>query len=289
MPSDTSGVKAAVVAVEENQNMDAPITFDPRRVAPDTDALTTYIPVPGLGILPVNAFLIRAAQPVLVDAGIPALRDAFVENLKQRIDLHDLRWIWITHTDPDHLGALERLLAEAPRAKVVTTYLGMGKMGMQMLPLTPDRVYLLNPGQGLDVGDRRLLGVKPPSFDAPETTALFDTKTQAFFSADAFGALLREPAEDAAAISAEGLRDGSVTWASVDAPWLHTVDEAAFARALREIHDLAPSVVLSAHLPPARRMTAKLLSHLSSARTAAPFVGPDQQALMQMAAGGAAA
>ena len=268
--------------------MDAPILLDPRPVAHGTDAFAAYVPLPGLGLLPANAFLIHAEQPVLIDAGIPALGPSFVEAVRARIDLGQLRWIWLTHTDPDHVGALWQLLDEAPNAKLVTTFLGMGKLNL-VSPVSPERVYLLNPGQSLHLGDRRLHALRPPVYDAPETTALFDDATGVLFSADAFGAVLREPADEAAAIPAASLREGGILWGSVDAPWMHMIKEEELAKTLQAVRELAPSVVLSAHLPPARGMLDTLLENVSAIRTASPFIGPDQEALARMLSGGAAA
>ena len=118
--------------------MDYPMMFEPRSVAAETESLTSYFPIPGYGVLPVNAFLIRATQPVLVDTGLAALREEFMQNLRSVIALNDLRWIWLTHTDSDHLGNLEAVLAEAPNARLVTTFLGMGKLILNQLPV--DRV-----------------------------------------------------------------------------------------------------------------------------------------------------
>ncbi|QKQ26676.1 MBL fold metallo-hydrolase [Candidatus Reidiella endopervernicosa] len=92
--------------------------------------------------------------------------------MRSVVDPKDLRWIWITHADMDHLGNLEAVLSEATNARIVTTYIGMAKMGLHGLPLV--RVFLLNPGQSLNVGDRQLMAVKPPTYDAPETTGLLD-------------------------------------------------------------------------------------------------------------------
>jgi hypothetical protein len=57
-------------------------------------------------------------------------------------------------------------------------------------PLPMDRVYLINPGQTIDVGDRTLTVVRPPAFDNPITTGLRDERSGIFFSSDCFGALL---------------------------------------------------------------------------------------------------
>jgi glyoxylase-like metal-dependent hydrolase (beta-lactamase superfamily II) len=265
--------------------MKTPLMGHTTPVTSDTYVIPSYLPVPGLGILPVNAFLIRAAQPLLIDTGLAALDTAFIQQLNQWIDPVDLKWIWLTHTDPDHLGNLSTLLKLAPNARIITTFLGMGKLGLLQFPL--DRVYLLNPGQSLDLGDRSLLAIKPPCFDAPETTGLFDPTTRTLFSADCFGALLQDPAETAMEIAPNTLREGLVTWSLVDAPWLSIVDAHAFERAIAPLQALQAEWVLSSHLPPAAGMTNQLLTNLRVARLAKPMDGPDQLTLDQMLAGAA--
>ena len=263
--------------------MDVPTMIGSRSAAADTTSLVSYFPIPFYGLLPINAFLLRSAQPVLVDTGLSALRDSFLNHLRSLIDLKDLQWLWLTHTDADHMGNLLPILAEAPNVRIVTTFLGMGKMMLHQLPL--DRVYLLNPGQELDVGDRKLLCLKPPSFDAPETTALFDTKTRVLFSADCFGALMEEPAETAMDIAADNLREGMVTWTTIDAPWLATADKSQWNLLLHRVRSLESSVILSSHLPPAVGLTETLLQHLASAYSATPFSGPDQATLESLMKG----
>lgn len=260
--------------------MNQPTMYIPQTVAPETISLNAYMPVTGFGVLPVNAFVIRAAQPVLVDTGLATLSDQFITDLEMVIDPRDLQWIWITHADADHTGNLRKVLELAPNARLVTTYLGMGKLGMQGLPV--DRAYLLNPGQSLHVGDRTLRALAPPTFDAPETTALFDEKTHTLFSADCFGAILNEPAETANCINHDRLAEGMISWATFDAPWLHTVNEHCFHQQLDTIRQLDVEKILSCHLPPATAITGTLLSHLERARSAPVFVGPDQMEMERM-------
>jgi hypothetical protein len=73
-----------------------------------------------------------------------------------------------------------------------------------------------------------------------------------------------------------------VTWATVDAPWIHTAERKSFDKALTDIRVLSPNLILSSHLPPARGMTEELLEILAEAPSAKPFVGPDQKALEEM-------
>lgn len=244
----------------------------------DTHVLTTWAPLPGLGVVPVNAFLLRARQPVLIDTGVGALQSDFLRELGGLIELADLRWIWITHADADHVGSLRAVLDRAPQARIVTNYLGMGKLGLQDIPL--DRVHLLNPGQQLDVGDRQLLALRPPTYDAPETMGLFDSRTRHLFSSDCFGALLDRPYDCAEAVAPITLRRRLQLWATIDSPWLHAVGRDRLAPAMRQVADLAPARVLSSHLPPALGLTTKrLIEELLGACDGAPFVGPDQAAL----------
>ncbi len=185
--------------------MNAPRMLPARPVTPDISILTAHVPLPGFGLLHVNAFVLRAAEPVLIDTGVVALAPELMDSLRSCIEVSELRWIWLTHADPDHLGSVQQVLEEAPQAKLVTTYLGAGKLSLSG-PVPLERIYLLNPGQQLDVGDRQLLAVRPPIYDAPETTAVFDRSTGVLFSADSFGALLPEPAEEARALEAGTLR-----------------------------------------------------------------------------------
>jgi glyoxylase-like metal-dependent hydrolase (beta-lactamase superfamily II) len=262
--------------------MHQPAQIAHRRVGIDTDALRAYAPLPGLGILPVNAHVIHARQPVLIDTGMAVLREDFLRELRAVIDPAELRWIWLTHIDADHVGNLAPVLAEAPRAKVVTNYLGLGKLGLQQLPT--DRVFLLNPGQTLDVGDRQLLAVQPPCYDAPETMAVFDARTRHLFSADCFGALMAEQAESADDMTLASLREGLFTWSAIDAPWLRLLGAAQLAATVSALRQLSPAAVYSSHLPPAVGMADTLFEMLIAARYANPFVGPDQAALDRMMA-----
>lgn len=267
--------------------MNGPVMRPAQKVAPETYILPAWLPVPGFGVLPVNAFVIRATEPVLIDTGLAALRTGFMRTLGSVLAPESIRWIWLTHVDADHVGNLASVLDAAPGATVVTTFVGMAKMGLVGLPL--DRVHLLNPGQELDAGNRRLACMRPPVFDAPETTALFDPEARTFFSADSFGALMDAPAETAADVSPALLREGQVTWATVDAPWLADVEEHRLAQTLAGIESLDPQAVLSAHLPPAHGMTRTLLSAIAAARSAPAFEGPDQATMERLMAGGAAA
>ena len=171
---------------------------------------------------------------------------------------------------------------------MVTTFLAVGYLGLSD-PLPMDRVHLCNPGQQLRLADRTLTAVTPPTFDHPATTGFYDDRTGVFFSADSFGALLADSTElpeRADDLADDELRAGQLLCSTIDAPWLHGTDPAWLARRLDHVRRMAPTRILSGHLPPASgEMIERLLANVEMAPTAKPFVGPDQTVLDAMLAG----
>src|SRR5262249_1992507 len=159
-----------------------------------------------LGSLAINAFVLHGREPLLVDTGTVTGSPEFLTALRSVIDPHALRWIWLTHTDFDHIGSLADLLDENPKIRVITSFLGVGIMGLSSSPLPMERVHLINPGQTVTVGQHQLTAIRPPVFDNPITTGFLDDVTGALFSSDCFGALLGSIPDNATDLDADMLR-----------------------------------------------------------------------------------
>ncbi|MGZ5418021.1 MAG: MBL fold metallo-hydrolase [Nocardioides sp.] len=258
------------------------------RPNPDVTVLNDQLPVPTIGFLPVNAFVLHSSEPVVVDTGVSLPDRGFMDLLGSVIDPKDVRWIWLTHPDRDHTGAIFDLLEAAPQAKVVTTFLSVGIMSTAT-PLPMDRVHLINPGQTLDVGDRTLTAFRPPLFDSPATVGFYDPKSRTCISSDCFGAPMASPdlaeGDDVRDVPADDLRSAQLLWATVDSPWVHVADQDTFMRTVEPIRAMDPETILSSHLPPVVGGTAACLDMLAVAPMADPYVGPDQKALEEMLAG----
>lgn len=257
------------------------------RIGRDAVVLNDQLEVPGIGYLPVNAFVLLAAEPVVVDTGLSLPDRNFVEDLGSVVDPADVRWIWLTHPDRDHTGGIFDLLEAAPQARVITTFVGAGIMSTER-PLPLDRLYLLNPGESLDVGDRTLRAFRPPLFDSPVTVGFYDDRSGICFSSDCFGAPM--PTSELAGgaevgdVPRDDLRAGQLLWATLDSPWVHIVDPEKFLGTVEPIRAMDPAVILSTHLPPATGQTADFLDMLATAPGSDPFIGPDQHALEEMLA-----
>jgi hypothetical protein len=179
------------------------------------------------------------------------------------------------------------ILEAAPNARLITTFLGLGILTMEY-QVSLDRVFLLNPGQSLDLGDRRVTAFRPPVYDSPATTGFYDQRTGTCFTSDCFGSPMasadQAAVEDIGTLPADDLLAGQRLWATVDSPWVTSVNRAAFRASLQPLRELDPSVVLCTHLPPAHAATTQLLDTLATAPDADPFMGPDQTALEKLLA-----
>jgi flavorubredoxin len=257
--------------------------YKPHQVVQDIEVIPAHFPIPGAGFLPVNAFVIKAKEPVLVDTGMGIESEEFLKALESIIDLHDLKWVWLTHDDADHTGNIQKVLEAAPSARLAVNSLAMLRMSTAW-PVPIHRVYWLNSGDSIRVGDRKLTAVRPPLFDNPTTIGIYDSKSEAFFSADCFGALIPSPSQNADDVPEGYLAQGMITWASADSPWVHMVEPSTIGQALDRIRQMAPKMILSAHLPPAQGKTEQLLEFLARVPTSPPFVAPNQTALEQILA-----
>lgn len=244
-------------------SIDQPLLLESKCINDDWTVFPAWLPIPAMGALAVNSFLLKGREPLLVDTGLGALGQRFIAALENEIDLSDLRWIWLSHMDADHIGNLVRVLEGAPTARVVTNFVGMGKMNLAGLDIS--RVHVLEPGAVLEVGEHRLRPLRPPYYDAPETMGFLDETSGIVFAADCFGALLPEMVEELGDVAGETLRDGLLGWSSIDAPWLAMTDQAALARSLNAMERLAPDVLLSSHLPLASNGIAALAGILAEA------------------------
>jgi flavorubredoxin len=259
------------------------VTETPYRAFDDTDVIPMLAAVPGFGVLPINAFVIKAQEPVLFDTGMPIERETYLATLRTLIDPTEVRWIVLSHADADHAGNIQQVLAAAPNARLVANWATIGKLSGEFEVPMP-RVMLVNPGQSFSAGDRELAIMQTPIFDSAGTVGMYDAKNEALFSVDAFGAFIPSYVEDAADLPAAEFARGFNIWNQANHPWVTMADQGKFDAALKEVWDLEPKTILSSHLPVIHGRTAELMKALAAIPTHEPFVPPDQAAVQAMMA-----
>ncbi|MER8182940.1 MBL fold metallo-hydrolase [Kitasatospora sp. NPDC094015] len=221
---------------------------DSYQAGPDIQVIPSDLPIPGLGLQAVNAFLVRGAEPFLVDTGMPVDRAAFQEALWSLIDPADLRWVVVTHDDRDHTGSLPAILEAAPQARLITNPISLTRLGEEF-HIPGERVVTVNPGGTWKLPDRTISFHRPPTYDSPGTVALFDHSDGTLYSSDSFGTVVAEPAQHLSEIPEDEFFSGFSILNRAIAPWTAMAGEEKFRRGLAKIAGLRPARLLSAHGP----------------------------------------
>jgi glyoxylase-like metal-dependent hydrolase (beta-lactamase superfamily II) len=254
----------------------------PYQGSADVHVLPTNLTLPGVGVLPINAYLIMAEEPVLIDSGVGVDSDQFMDAVSSIVDLAALKWVWLTHDDADHTGSIQRVMERAPNATLLTHGFAALRMSTWW-PVPMDRVHAIRPGDDIHVGDRTLTAVAPPLFDNPMSIGVLDRSTGSLFTVDAFGAILPEATQDASDVSPEALAGGMIGWATTDSPWVHITDPAEFGQVLDRVRQIQPRRIFSSHLPAASGTALEdFLRVLHQVPTAERYVPPDAEEFAEM-------
>jgi len=254
---------------------------EPYKVGSDVYVLPTSIEIPGAGHLMINAFVLLAEEPVLIDSGLGIDTPDFMAALGSIIPPTDLRWIWLTHDDADHTGSIQAVAEAAPKARLAMNAFAAMRMSTWW-PVPMERIYAIRPGDEIDAGDRKLQAIAPPVFDNPMSTGVFDTSTGTLFPVDAFGAFIPELTENADEIPEEALTQGMVGWGISDSPWTRLVDTDRFDVELERLRRLKPSRIFSSHLPAAGANIDRFLDVVRMLPSVEPELPPDHVAFAEM-------
>jgi flavorubredoxin len=221
----------------------------PYRVAPDTYVIPELVPGPPGTFVALNSMVITGAEPVIVDTGNELSRAEWMEAAFSVVDPADVRWIFLSHDDHDHIGNLTAVLAACPRATLVTNWFTVERTVRAMaLPL--ERMRWVNPGEAFAAGDRTLVAVRPPIFDSPTTRGLYDTATGVYWAVDSFASLLPGHVTDTDDVPYELWRDSSTFFAQMVSPWVELSDPARFAATVDAVAGLDLTTIVGGHMAP---------------------------------------
>ncbi len=270
-------------------DLDAPVaphTTAPQRIAADTYLIPSFLPAEPGTFVYLNSMVILSEQPVVVDTGAPLFREQWLESVTSLLDPADIRWIFLSHDDGDHVGNLVPLLDLAPNATVVVNFFTNERMRADRPgELAIDRQVWLDVGDAFDVGDRTLHLFRPPIFDGPTTRGLYDERTGVMWAVDSFAALTIGAVDEASDVPRD-LYDGSFAlFNSLVSPWHAWLDPAVYGRHVDRIESMSPTTIASAHGAVLRgRSIAQGFERLRRMAGQPNVPGPGQETLDQLIA-----
>jgi flavorubredoxin len=132
-----------------------------------------------------NAYLILDRKKALIDLSKALKTDEFFHQVEERTPLAELDYIVLNHLEPDHTGVIRTLRKLAPQA-VILGSAKMKEMLASFYDLT-ENVRVVDDGEVLDLGQRKLQFFYTPFVHWPETMMSYDTSEKILFSCDGFG------------------------------------------------------------------------------------------------------
>jgi flavorubredoxin len=220
----------------------------PELIAPDTFLIPNLAPGPDGLYLPVNSMVIRGSEPVIVDTGAPVHREQWLEKVFAVVEPEDVRWVFLSHDDGDHTGALFDVLERCPRATLVTNFFTVERLKIEKPALPLARMRWVEPGGSFDAGDRVLRLFRPPVFDGPTSRGLFDPRSGAMWIVDSFPCFTPGTL-DGAEMPHDLLAQVMPALSSAISPWHAWLDAAAYTRHIDTVEALGARTVASAHGP----------------------------------------
>lgn len=251
----------------------------PQRIAQDTYPVPRLLPAGDLGFVPVNSMVITGREPVIVDTGAPLHREQWLADVFGLVAPEDVKWIFLSHDDTDHVGNVREVLEQCPSATLLTDFQTWQRLSVD-LELPVHRMRWLNPGESLDAGDRTLHAVLPPLFDSPATRGLVDGTSGVMWAADAFAAPAPGPVHEARDLPPGMFEASFVPFNSTANPWHGWLDPAVYGRHLDTLRQLPVEVVASCHGPVLRGELLDRAYAMTHAMAGAPVVPAPGQPLL---------
>lgn len=240
------------------------------------------LPVPGVGRLPVNAMVLRGKEPMILDTLAIVHREYFLEEVFNIVEPEDVRWLFLSHEDRDHSGSIMEVLARCPNAKLVTNFLGLGKLHEEF-DFDPRRIHILNDGGTLDIGDRTVAAIRPPLYDSSATTGIWDPKSEIYYGADCFGAVTTgEVPHYTDDMSENDFEDGFFFMNRANHIWFEHVKSEAIEAAAERIKRLGARILVSGHGPVERRNVDRVCDMIKRIGDMPAIELPDNDAYVEM-------
>jgi flavorubredoxin len=148
------------------------VTFD---IVMETEYGTTY-----------NSYFIDAEKKTLVETAKEKFWDVYKAKLEQVVNISELDYIILDHTEPDHSGSLVHLLEMAPNVTVVGT--GQAIRYLNEIVGKPFKHIVVKHGDSLDLGNKTLEFIGAPNLHWPDSMYTYLKEDKLLFTCDSFGA-----------------------------------------------------------------------------------------------------
>lgn len=133
-----------------------------------------------------NSYLVKGEKScAIIEAVKNDFEHEYIENIQSLVDLKEVEYLILNHTEPDHSGSVKNILKEAPHIKVVTS-----KAGHQYIREIVNNDFdarVVTEADELDLGGVKLKFIIAPFLHWPDSMFTYIEEKGVLFPCDAFG------------------------------------------------------------------------------------------------------
>ena len=133
-----------------------------------------------------NSYILKSNNKVvLFETAKFKFFDSYLEKLKQIVDINNIDYIVVNHTEPDHAGSVEKLIEINPNIKIVGS-----KVAINFLKNIVNRDFYslaVNDNDTLKIGEKTLRFISAPHLHWPDTMYTYIEEDKTLITCDSFG------------------------------------------------------------------------------------------------------
>jgi NADH oxidase (H2O-forming) len=131
-----------------------------------------------------NSYLILAEKPTLIDCVHEKFTTEYLDKLRSLINLKDICYIVVNHTEMDHSGALGHLLKEATNAQILSTK--TASLFLKNILHRDFKEKIVEDGEEISMGNKKLKFIHAPYWHWPDTMFTYLEEDRILFPCDGF-------------------------------------------------------------------------------------------------------
>ncbi|MEK6635068.1 MAG: FprA family A-type flavoprotein [Planctomycetota bacterium] len=131
-----------------------------------------------------NSYLIQSDKPTIIDGVHAKFASEYLDKLRSLINLKDIHYIVVNHTEMDHSGALGCLLKEATNAQVLSTK--TAALFLKNILHMDFKGKVVEDGECISLGNKQLKFIHAPYWHWPDTMFTYLEEDHVLFPCDGF-------------------------------------------------------------------------------------------------------
>lgn len=133
-----------------------------------------------------NSYVLKGSEKTAIfETAKEKYADAYIDKLKSVTDIKDINYVIVNHTEPDHAGSLEYLLAENPAIKVVGSATALNFL--REICNCDFNGVVVKDGDVLSLGDRTLRFIGAANLHWPDSMYTYIEEDKVLITCDSFG------------------------------------------------------------------------------------------------------